>query len=52
MTEARLTDPKALRALSHPFRWKLIQLLTEEGPRTATQCSEKLGKASRAAPTT
>jgi len=44
MADARITDPKALRALSHPFRWKLIQLLTEEGPRTATQCSEKLGE--------
>ncbi|MFI6097570.1 helix-turn-helix domain-containing protein [Lentzea sp. NPDC051213] len=44
MTEARITDPKTLRALSHPFRWKLIQLLTEEGPRTATQCSERLGE--------
>jgi hypothetical protein len=44
MADARITDPKALRALSHPFRWKLINLLTEEGPRTATQCSEKLGE--------
>lgn len=44
MTDAPLSDPKALRALSHPFRWKLIQLLTEQGPRTATQCSEKLGE--------
>jgi predicted ArsR family transcriptional regulator len=44
MTDAPITDPKALRALSHPFRWKLINLLTEEGPRTATQCSAKLGE--------
>ncbi|MFC3896264.1 winged helix-turn-helix domain-containing protein [Lentzea rhizosphaerae] len=44
MTDARITDPKALRALSHPFRWKLIKLLAEEGPRTATQCSQKLGE--------
>jgi hypothetical protein len=44
MTDAPITDPKVLRALSHPFRWKLIQLLTEEGPRTATQCSAKLGE--------
>src|SRR5262245_51005244 len=43
MTDARITDPKALRALSHPIRWKLIQLLTEE-PRTATQCSERIGE--------
>ncbi|MGW4214062.1 winged helix-turn-helix domain-containing protein [Lentzea sp. NPDC004789] len=44
MTESPITDPKALRALSHPFRWKLLQLLTEEGPRTATQCSAALGE--------
>lgn len=42
MTDTPITDPKALRALSHPFRWQLINLLTEEGPRTATQCSERL----------
>ncbi|MFD5827342.1 winged helix-turn-helix domain-containing protein [Lentzea sp. NPDC060358] len=42
MTDAPITDPKALRALSHPFRWKLLQVLTEQGPHTATQCSEKL----------
>lgn len=44
MTDAPITDPKALRALSHPFRWKLINLLTEQGPSTATQCSAKLGE--------
>ncbi|GAA3658537.1 ArsR family transcriptional regulator [Lentzea atacamensis] len=44
MTDAPITDPKALRALSHPFRWKLINLLNEEGPSTATQCSAKLGE--------
>lgn len=44
MTDGPITDPKALRALSHPFRWELIQLLTELGPHTATQCSEKLGE--------
>lgn len=42
MTDGRVSDPKALRALSHPFRWKLIRLLTEQGPLTATQCSDKL----------
>lgn len=42
MTDPYVRDPKALRALSHPFRWKLIHLLTEEGAQTATQCSERL----------
>ncbi|MDX8033057.1 helix-turn-helix domain-containing protein [Lentzea sp. BCCO 10_0856] len=44
MTDSPITDPKALRALSHPFRWKLITLLSDEGPSTATQCSAKLGE--------
>ncbi|KJK42071.1 hypothetical protein UK23_39000 [Lentzea aerocolonigenes] len=44
MTDAPITDPKTLRALSHPFRWKLINLLTEQGPSTATECSAKLGE--------
>jgi predicted ArsR family transcriptional regulator len=42
MTDPQVRDPKALRALSHPFRWKLINLLKEEGAQTATQCSERL----------
>ncbi|MEU7481381.1 helix-turn-helix domain-containing protein [Lentzea sp. NPDC042327] len=44
MTDAPITDLKALRALSHPFRWKVLQLLTEQGPQTATQCSAVLGE--------
>jgi predicted ArsR family transcriptional regulator len=44
MTDPRVRDPKALRALSHPFRWKLMQLLGERGPSTATQCSQELGE--------
>ncbi|MGW6449664.1 helix-turn-helix domain-containing protein [Lentzea sp. NPDC055074] len=44
MTDAPITDPKALRALSHPFRWKLLQWLIEEGAQTATQCSAALGE--------
>ncbi|MEV6244037.1 helix-turn-helix domain-containing protein [Lentzea sp. NPDC051838] len=42
MTDGYVRDPKALRALSHPFRWKLLHLLGERGPLTATQCSERL----------
>jgi hypothetical protein len=44
MTDAPITDPKTLRALSHPVRWKLLSLLTDEGPSTATQCSAKVGE--------
>ena len=39
-----IRDPKALRALAHPFRWKLIMLLGAEGPRTATQCAAATGE--------
>jgi Helix-turn-helix domain len=34
----------ALRALAHPLRWKLIDLLGSEQSATATRCSEVLGE--------
>jgi DNA-binding MarR family transcriptional regulator len=37
-------DPKALRALAHPLRWRLIDLLGSEGSATATRCAEVLGE--------
>jgi len=37
-------DPKALRALAHPLRWQLIDLLGSEGTATATRCAEVLGE--------
>jgi predicted ArsR family transcriptional regulator len=40
----RITDPKALRALSHPTRWKLIELLGIEETATATRCAEFTGE--------
>ncbi|MFL6126197.1 ArsR/SmtB family transcription factor [Actinophytocola sp.] len=40
----RITDPKALRALAHPLRWKLIEFLGREGTATATQCAEETGE--------
>ena len=39
-----MTDPLALRALAHPIRWKLIDVLTSEGTVTATRCSELTGE--------
>jgi len=42
--EAPVTDPLALRALAHPIRWKLIDVLTSEGTVTATRCSELTGE--------
>jgi hypothetical protein len=37
-------DPKKLRALAHPLRWKLIDLLGSEQAATATRCAEVLGE--------
>jgi DNA-binding MarR family transcriptional regulator len=37
-------DPRALRALAHPLRWKLIDLLGSEATATATRCAEVLGE--------
>jgi hypothetical protein len=35
-------DPLALRALAHPLRWKLIDLIGSEQSATATRCAEVL----------
>ena len=40
----RLTDPRELRALSHPTRLTLLELLDAEGPMTATQAGEHIGE--------
>lgn len=37
-----MNDPKALRALAHPLRWKLLDLLGVRGEATATACGEAL----------
>jgi hypothetical protein len=42
--EERTPDPKALRALAHPARWQLVDLLGSEGTATATRCAEVLGE--------
>ena len=45
----RLTlDPQSLKALAHPLRVRLIGLLREEGPSTATRLAERLGQSSGA----
>ncbi|GMA33835.1 ArsR/SmtB family transcription factor [Demequina litorisediminis] len=38
-----ITDPSELRALAHPVRFALLDLLAA-GPLTATQCGERLGQ--------
>lgn len=46
MTEERpvvdLTDPRALRALAHPTRLRLVGLLRREGPLTATAAGARI----------
>ncbi len=37
-------DPRALRALAHPLRWQLIDLIGSETTATATRCAEVLGQ--------
>lgn len=44
MPEKKTPDPKALRALAHPLRWQLIDLVGSEGTVTATRCAEVLGE--------
>jgi hypothetical protein len=45
MSEAdRSKDPRALRALAHPLRWKLLDLLGAEMTATATRCAQALGQ--------
>ena len=39
-------DPRALRALAHPLRGKLLGLLRLDGPSTATQLGYRLGESS------
>jgi DNA-binding transcriptional ArsR family regulator len=38
-----ISDPKAIRALAHPLRLDLLQLLGAGGPTTAAQCGRMLG---------
>jgi len=41
-----LTDPRAMRALAHPTRLRLVALLRREGPLTATGAAAVLGESS------
>jgi hypothetical protein len=38
------SDPRALRALAHPLRWQLIDLIGSEMTATATRCAAVLGQ--------
>lgn len=38
-----VTDPQAIRALAHPLRLDLLEVLAADGPATAAQCGRTLG---------
>jgi DNA-binding transcriptional ArsR family regulator len=38
-----ISDPKAIRALAHPLRLDLLQILGSGGPATAAHCGRVLG---------
>jgi predicted ArsR family transcriptional regulator len=40
----QLTDPRDMRALAHPIRLALLEVLTAYGPLTATQAGELIGE--------
>src|ERR1700742_4577524 len=40
----RITDPKALRAMAHPLRWQLLEIVSRDGSATATQCAQETGE--------
>jgi predicted ArsR family transcriptional regulator len=40
----QLTDPRALRAVAHPTRLKLLAVLRRAGPLTATQAGDQIGE--------
>ncbi len=44
--DLRALDARALRAIAHPLRLRMIALLRAEGPATASQLAERLGESS------
>jgi hypothetical protein len=38
-----LVDPAAMRALAHPLKWALMEILLVEGAATSTRCAELVG---------
>jgi DNA-binding transcriptional ArsR family regulator len=47
--DRQLTDPRAMRALAHPTRLTLLELLAREGSLTATQAGTLLGESAPSA---
>ena len=47
-TETLLTDPRAMRALAHPIRLAILELLHVEGTANATECAREVGESPQA----
>jgi DNA-binding transcriptional ArsR family regulator len=41
---SRTVDPRSLRALAHPLRMRILDLLTDQGPSTSARLAEQLGE--------
>jgi hypothetical protein len=39
-----IVDPAAMRALAHPLKWALMEVLLVEGAATSTRCAELVGE--------
>ncbi len=39
----KIVDPAVMRALAHPLKWALMEVLSVEGPATSTRCAELVG---------
>ncbi len=42
--QRKIVDPKAIRAMAHPLRWQILDLLRSRGALTATEVSEEVGE--------
>lgn len=40
----RIADPAAMRAMAHPLKWTLMDVLLTEGAATSTRCAELTGE--------
>ncbi|RII19787.1 Helix-turn-helix domain protein [Streptomyces sp. YIM 130001] len=46
MTDSRDLDPRSLRGLAHPLRMRLLAVLRDDGPATASQLAARLDESS------
>jgi DNA-binding transcriptional ArsR family regulator len=44
--DLQVDDPRTLKALAHPLRLQMLEVLREDGPATATALGERLGESS------